>query len=158
MSKYIFLIVMFLLIFCGGLCYADAVRTTNRLTLSWEAVTQNSDGTECDDLAGYAIYRSRESNKWDDLIGKEKAYRVVSPNQSEFGFWCHEPGTWFWMVRAFDKTLQFSDKSNQVESFVDLTRPSSPKTIIIKIPGDLDNDGDVDGDDLAAVSINFGNQ
>ena len=152
-------VVLILFLVCS-VCRADPVRTTTWITFAWDAVTENADGTPCDDLAGYTIYRSRVSGQWDGETGKEAAFQVImladGTNQSRHSCWCYDGGDWFWMMRAFDKTGQFSAASNEVACFIDTAAPGSVINFKVVKPGDLNNDGNVDGKDLAIMSKNFG--
>jgi len=123
----------------------SADRPSNWLSFSWDAVTQNVDGTEGSDIDGYAIYRSREPEAWSFLTGKEKAFNIIPADQTGVSCWCDEPGAWFFIVRVFNTDNFFSNESNVVECFID------PAQI-----GDLDHDGDVDGADLAIMAQSFG--
>lgn len=138
---------------------AESVRTTTWITLKWDPVVENSDETACDDLDGYAIYRSRvndDDNAWSDLTGREKAYKIIPADQNKASFWCYEPGTWFFIVRAFDTSNNFSGTSNIVECFVDTAAPGVVTGVEVVTPGDLNNDGKVDGADLSIMSQNIG--
>jgi hypothetical protein len=156
-KKVILLFLTFTFFAIVTIAKAEPVRTTTWLTFSWEPVTVNANGTPCDDLAGYAIYRSAVNADWDELTGKTKAYKVIpATNQGKYSCWCKEGGTFFWMIRAFDKTDQFSEKSNIIECFVDTTFPGTVIDFQAVTPGDINNDGDVDGKDLSIMSENFG--
>ena len=143
---FITVFVILLLVFIPTLS-AQQIRTSAHISFRWDKVTLNADGTECTDLAGYAIYRSRESGNWDGFIGKDNAYRIITKNQTEFICICNDNlfGVWFWMMRAFDETNQFGEQSKELEIFIDSM-----------IPGDINNDGHVDGTDLSIFSVNFG--
>jgi len=156
MKKIIIFACLVLLI--SSVALADPVRTTTWLSFKWDAVTENSDGKPCTDLGGYAIYKSRTDDEaiWKDLTGMDKACKIVAPEYTTTSFWCYEPGTWFFMFRAFDKTKNFGVKSDVLEVFVDITAPGCVTGAEVITPGDLNNDGDVDGDDLAIMAENLG--
>jgi len=156
MKKIIIFVCLMLLM--ASVTFAEPVRTTTWLTFKWDAVTENSDGKPCIDLAGYAIYKSRTNDEaaWDNLIGIDKACQIVAQEETTISFWCHEEGTWFFMIRAYDTTKNFSEKSDIVEVFVDITAPGCVTGAEVVTPGDLNNDGDVDKDDLSILSENFG--
>jgi len=156
MKKIIIILCSILLI--SNVVLADPVRTTTWLSFKWNAVTTNADDTPCTDLGGYAIYKSRTNDEatWESLTGMDKACKIVVPEYTTTSFWCYEPGTWFFMLRAFDKTKNFGGKSDILELFVDITAPGCVLSAEVVIPGDLNNDGDVDGSDLSILSENFG--
>jgi len=137
-------------------------RATTWLTFTWVPVTVNANNTPCTDLAGYTIYRSRsnESADWKEITGIEKAYQVIpatiTENKDKYSCWCLEGGTWYFMIRAFDTTKQFSSRSNIISCFVDVTMPGAVIDFQAVTPGDINNDGSVDGKDLSIMSMNFG--
>ena len=53
--------------------------TTTSITFQWSQVTEYCDGTPCDDLEGYALYRSRVSDQWRELNNIETAF-ALAPN------------------------------------------------------------------------------
>lgn len=114
---------------------AEPLRYKTTMTMYWEAVTVNDDETPCTDLAGYALYRSTESGNWIDLTGADKAYATVDATQLQCEIICSEGGLFYWVVRAFDTTGNYGDISNELETFIDTSRPNKVKIYVKSQPG-----------------------
>ena len=116
---------------------AEPIKVSTSILITWEAVTTNANGSPCDDLDGYAIYRSRESGNWTELTGKVKAFVLIPANKTECRILCPENGIWYWTVRAYDTSRNFADPSDEVETLVDGVYPSRVITITITSPMDV---------------------
>jgi len=105
---------------------AKADVTNANITFSWDAVTTNTNGTPCTDLAGYAVYRSREPDNWGALTGADAAFLITQPDVTNLLVIAprNAPGVWFWAIRAFDLAGNFSDHSNVVETDIDVNLPA----------------------------------
>ncbi len=111
-------------------CFADDV-----VKISWTANTE-------EDLSHYRIYqREKGDSFWDVAASNISKQRTV--------YWLGDfelNSTFEWCVTAFDTSGNESNMSDIVE-----------KTFLENdCPGDLDNDGDVDGADLSVFTGGFG--
>ena len=97
------------------------------LHLKWDANTD-------DGLAGYRLFMRRADNVYTTHTWEGTTTRGTVEISSF--------GVWNIIVRAFDTSGNESDNSNEVT--YEYGR------------GDVDKDGDVDGDDLAIISIEYG--
>ena len=148
----IVLLVILGLACCVQVCQAD----TSHLRFSWDAVTINSDKTPCTDLAGYALYRSREAQNWTLAIGSGPAFLQVSADITYVSLICPESGEWYWIVRAFDKNGNYSGISDVVLTNIDTISPNKVFHFRTCQKGDINCDGDVNSSDLKAFSEVFG--
>ena len=128
--KTILFICLMTILFAVSSINAEPLKASGEMTLYWEAVTVNSDKTPCTDLAGYAIYRSTESENWDDLTGERKAYISVSANELECIIINSEEGLYYWIVRAFDTTGNYAGASNEIATIIDLSIPDKIQIFI----------------------------
>lgn len=80
--------------------------TTGSATLSWDAPTQNADGTPLTDLAGYRVYYGKTLGDYSSsiTINNPGVVTAVVDNLSE--------GTWFFVVTARDLSGNESEESN----------------------------------------------
>ena len=139
------LLVIIALMLCTQVCQAES----SQLRFSWESVTLNADGTPCSDLAGYALYRSREANNWESFTGIEPSFIRVDADKTFVALTCPEPGEWYWVIRAFDTTGHYSDISEVLHVNVDIMRPGSVFHFRTCQKGDINCDGDIDSSDIA---------
>ena len=145
------LLVVVAMLCLAQVCHADSIN----VKFKWAAVTVNADNSPCTDLAGYALYRSRESNDWTALTGAEQAYAQVLATETTLTVVCPQPGTWFWAIRAFNNSGVYGAISNVLENNIDVT-PGVAFNFRFCRPGDMNCDGDVDGKDLVEFSEAFG--
>jgi len=82
------------------------------VTLAWDAVTTNEDGTQCLDLAGYRIYINKA---WEDTTDQN----TIEWSKS------FVDGTYDAYVTAFDTSGNESLPSNTV-TFTEAVKPSAP--------------------------------
>lgn len=80
--------------------------TTGSATLSWNAPTLNSDGTTLTDLAGYRVYYTRTLGDY------SFAKRIDNPGITTYLLDNLSPGTWHFVVTAFDGSGNESEYSN----------------------------------------------
>lgn len=110
-----------LFVLCG-LVPAQA-QTTRSVTLSWDAVTTNEDGTPADDLAGYLIYYAMEpiaDNKSNaTLLGETDAATTTLTAQVTIP----SGGRVYFRGAAFDTGGNESALSNEVS--IDGTAPGT---------------------------------
>ena len=154
-------IMVFYLFFAvvGFLIISELVHAgdNSNLIFAWDAVTTNADDSECTDLAGYAIYRSREADNWTELTGSQPAYAMVANDITRVAVTCPDAGVWYWIIRGFDCSGNFSfGPSNVITTDIDIIIPGSVLHFRTCQAGDINCDGDVDGADLAAFSEAFG--
>jgi len=116
------------------LLFIDAAFITNahsadsyNIRFSWDAVTTNENDTPCDDLAGYAIYRHRENVDalWLLETYERKAFKTIPANQTTTSVICTEGGKWFWIIRAFDTSGNYSFRSNVLMTDFDIVEPGT---------------------------------
>ena len=142
---------------CALLIVAICTAENSNLRFAWDAVTTNADETPCTDLAGYAIYRSREADNWNTLTGAEPAFVQVTATETFVAVTCPEPGVWYWMVRAFNTSGNYSyGTSNIIMTDIDTIIPGAIFHFRTCQPGDINCDGDIDGSDLIVFSEAFG--
>jgi hypothetical protein len=119
MKKYI---ILFVLLFISTAAYAGTT-----VTFAWNPNTEQ-------DLAGYKIYRSAESGKYD----MEKPVLVVPctalDDKCSTGQDKDVPdGTWFWSATAFDNKGNESGLSNEVTAALDSQAPNAPGSLHITL-------------------------
>ncbi len=156
LSFEVIVLIIVVMLYSGiiGFCYAGY---TSNLIFSWDAVTENNDNTACTDLAGYAIYRSREPDNWSNLTGTQSAFVIVAKGFTRVAVSCSEPGIWFWGIRAFDESGNFSiEISNIITTDIDTIIPGAILHFSTCQAGDINCDGDIDGADLVEFSKAFG--
>lgn len=83
---------------------------TENATLSWDAPTTNTDGTDLTDLAGYKIYYGTSPGTYDSVIdtGDVTTYKITDLT----------PATYYFVVTAYDKGGNESAYSNEVSKTV----------------------------------------
>lgn len=88
------------------------------LNFTWEAPTQNTDGSPYTDQGGFKFYRGTKSGVYGAPVklGLTTTYIV---NVST-------PGTYFYAVTAFDSSGNESAYSNEVSFSVDSVAPKAP--------------------------------
>lgn len=136
-----------------SLAYLDRNIPSSQVTLAWNAVTTNRDGSPITDLAGYHMWRrlnpvdSPPSN-WVQIAQADDA----ATTWTDSGY---EPGSrWDFKIRAFDTVGNISGFSDPVTVVMaqDVTAPPAPsQPILLSRNGVLEArwDGlDVDGDPM----------
>lgn len=126
MKKLFALTLMFLFVFVG------TVMADNEITIRWDKNTET-------DLAGYRLYQSTtpdgqvvdgvnfvaeiapDSGLYDHGIIPD-----LDPAHDAFTLTSVLDGTWYWILTAFDTSLNESGKSNEVSAAVDCTAPGAP--------------------------------
>lgn len=83
---------------------------TENATLSWDAPTTNTDGTDLTDLAGYKIHYGTSPGIYDSVIDVAK---VTTYTVTELS-----PATYYFVVTAYDEGGNESDYSNEVSKTV----------------------------------------
>ena len=151
-SWLIVLLVLVIFVLCIRLVNAE----NSNLHFTWETVTTNSDGLPCVDLAGYAIYRNRSTNDWEIFTGPERAFVEAKATDTEITLYCPEEGIWYWIIRAYDTSGLYSGISNIVITDIDILGPNSVFHFDKCQKGDINCDGDVDGNDLTEFSKAYG--
>jgi len=143
---------MFLIIFLTVVFISECLAESSHLRFAWDAVTINADDTPCTDLAGYTIYRSREPDNWEALTGASAAYISVAADVTFVAFVCNEPGIWFWIIRGFDHSGNYSlGPSDVIATDIDTIRPGQILNFRTCQVGDINCDGDVNGSDLVRL-------
>lgn len=94
---------------CGGGGSGSSTSSNspgNSATLTWDAPTNNADGTPLTDLAGYKIYYRTPSGYYTEVIdvGNVTTYKIENLN----------PGTYYFTVTAYDTSGNESGDSNEV--------------------------------------------
>lgn len=98
-----------------------------QVTLTWSAVTQNTDGTACDDLAYYEVYATPDG-------GTPVLYRAATEASGGTVSWSMSPfdvgGLWHFKVRAVDTSGHQGAFSpvHDVTMAEDTTAPPQPST------------------------------
>lgn len=86
---------------------------TGSRTLSWTPPTENEDGSQLDDLAGYRIRWGTQSGDHRNLM------EVNNPGISTFMVENLPPGTYFFVVSAFDASNNEGQASNEARAIVE---------------------------------------
>jgi hypothetical protein len=89
-------------------------------SISWTAPTTNDDGSPIDGLTGFNVHRS--SVKGGPYI-KVSTEGVATLSKTVTGL---EPGTYYFVVTAFNKWAKESKYSNEISRVVDAPTPSPP--------------------------------
>lgn len=76
-------------------------------TLSWQAPTENTDGTPLTNLAGYYIDYGSQSQTYTTTI------QITNPSLTSYVVENLAPGTYYFVVTAYNSTGQDSGDSNQ---------------------------------------------
>ena len=79
-------------------------------TLSWDAPTTNTDGTELTDLTGYKVYYGTSSGVYDNVIDVAD---VTTYTLTDIA-----PATYYFAVTAYDELGNESDYSNEVSKTI----------------------------------------
>ncbi len=84
--------------------------TTGSATLSWNAPTTNTDGTPLTDLAGYKVHMGTSSGNYTTVvdIGNVTTYAVSNL----------APGTYYFVVTAYDSSSNESNFSNEASKTI----------------------------------------
>jgi hypothetical protein len=80
-------------------------------TLRWQAPTENVDGSELTDLAGFVIYWGRDSRNYTG----QQTINSATTTQWEADI---PPGTYFFAMTAFDSENNESAYSNEVYKII----------------------------------------
>lgn len=75
-------------------------------TISWQAPTQNTDGSALTDLAGYRIHYGRSAAELTSTV------QIANPSVTRYVIENLSPGTWFFAARAFTAGGRESELSN----------------------------------------------
>ncbi len=94
---------------CGG---SGSGSSIGSVTLTWDAPTTNADGTPLTDLAGYKIYYRTSSGSYGTPID------VSYENATNYTVDSLSSGTWCFVVTAYDTSLNESDYSNEVCTYI----------------------------------------
>ena len=154
-NKMTWLMILLVVVAVLSLTYICNAANSN-LRFSWDAVTINADGTPCTDLGGYTIYRSRDANNWNELTGAGPAFVQVAATETFIAATCPEAGVWYWIIRAFDTSGNYSGISEVLIIDIDISIPNAVFHFRTCQAGDINCDGDVDGADLVEFSEAFG--
>ena len=90
---------------------AASIEHSGSIALSWNAPTQNEDGSPLTDLAGYKVYYGTSSNNYTHEID---VGNVTSINLSNLA-----PGTYYFRLAAYDQSGNESDPSNEIWRYVE---------------------------------------
>jgi hypothetical protein len=91
---------------------AVVVQTLGSATLSWEAPTQNEDGTTLTDLAGFKVYYGPAVDNYPNVA------TINNPTVTTYLVENLSPGTWFFVVTAFNFSDDESEYSNPASKVV----------------------------------------
>ena len=83
--------------------------------LSWRPPTENTDGTPLLDLSGYKIYIRTSEGSYTELID------LSSPELTMYVADNLAPGTYFFVITAYDSARVESDFSNVVSKTINVT-------------------------------------
>jgi hypothetical protein len=86
---------------------------SNTVTLSWQAPTENSDGTALVDLTGYKVHYGSASKSYSDII------QVSNPGLTTYVVQNLPAGTYYFAVTAYNATGGESSLSGEVSTLVD---------------------------------------
>lgn len=137
----------------SSLYFLDRNVPASQVTLAWNAVTTNRDGTPITDLAGYAIWR--RSVPLDEPAGQWSQIATVDDAATSWSDSPYTPGSrWEFKIRAFDQANNITGFSDSVTVVMtdDVTAPPAPsQPILLSRNGVLEArwDGlDVNGDPM----------
>lgn len=92
---------------------AAATSKSNTVTLSWQAPTENSDGSTLVDLTGYKLHYGSASKSYSDTI------QVANGGLTTFVVQNLPSGTYFFAVTAYNASGKESSLSGEVSTQVD---------------------------------------
>lgn len=87
--------------------------SSNTVTLSWQAPTENADGTALVDLRGYQVHFGSTPNSYSDSI------KVTNPGLTTYVVQNLQPGTYYFAVTAYNSSGVESSLSPEVSTQVD---------------------------------------
>jgi hypothetical protein len=91
---------------------AVVAQTLGSANLSWQAPTQNEDGTTLTDLAGFKVYYGPAVDNYPNVA------TINNPTVTTYLVENLSPGTWFFVVTAFDLSDNESEYSNPASKVV----------------------------------------
>ena len=92
---------------------ASTASTSNTVTLSWDAPTENADGSALTDLKGYKVHYGSESKSYSDVI------QVANPGLTTYVVQNLPSGTYYFAVTAYNTSGKESSLSGEVVTQVD---------------------------------------
>jgi Putative Ig domain len=92
---------------------AAATSKSNTVTLSWQAPTENSDGSTLSDLTGYKVHYGSASKSYSDTI------QVANAGLTTYVVQNLAAGTYYFAVTAYNATGKESSLSGEVSTQVD---------------------------------------
>ena len=106
----------------SGFASADAIR------LHWSIPTENADGSELTDLAGFKIYQGFTAGGPYDLLED-----VTNPTWSTYRIDIDQGRTYHFVMTAYDEDGNESEYSNEVAKLILDTMPPTKITITITV-------------------------
>ena len=100
----------------GTTLYYPVTATAGAVSLAWDAPTTNADGSPLTDLAGYKIYVGNSSGTYSQVVsvGRVTAYTLNNLSAGQ---------TYFFVLTAYDWSLNESGFSNEVSAIANNTPP-----------------------------------
>jgi hypothetical protein len=92
---------------------AAAGSNSNTVTLSWQAPTENADGSALTDLKGYKVHYGAASKSYSDII------QVTNPGLTTYVVQNLPAGTYYFAVTAYNGSGTESSLSGEVSTLVD---------------------------------------
>jgi hypothetical protein len=92
---------------------AASTSKSNTVTLSWQAPTENSDGSTLMDLTGYKVHYGSASKGYSDII------QVANPGLTTYVVQNLPAGTYYFAVTAYNASGKESSLSGEVSTQVD---------------------------------------
>jgi hypothetical protein len=92
---------------------AAATSKSNAVTLSWQAPTENSDGSTLSDLTGYKVHYGSASKSYSDTI------QVANAGLTTYVVQNLPTGTYYFAVTAYNASGKESSLSGEVSTQVD---------------------------------------
>ncbi len=116
----------FLVFFAVLLILLPVLSFAGNVTLAWDAVTTNIDGTPCTDLGGYKIYYGTAPQTYTHVIdvGNVTQYTITLSQ-----------GTYYFAVTAYNTAGAESEFSNEISTVVPGTVPSAPSNLTGTVTG-----------------------
>lgn len=105
------------LVFCAALFFAVTAHAESQVTFAWDAVSES-------DLAGYRLYQSDVSGKYE--YGHDKCVKQISAGTETATIENIPDGLWYWVVTAYDDAGNESGPSNEVSLDLDTLQPNKP--------------------------------